>query len=340
MTKMKTKLILIIACISMFQVTILAQQECRDVLMKANTLYESGKVDECISTLEPCVKTLETKEESFEGYKLLAIASHGLGYMDNANYYIREMLSFQPDYQKYPNGDPSAFTKEVAKYQVRPKLSLGLKVGSSLNSSRLVQSYSALNELQRYKNTIGYQFGVCGSYLLPSDLSLRCSILIGGTGVEHEIESEGIWSKNYTENIQFFTVNIGVKKDFGINKKVDVFGGLDAGLMLLNSSFVTVTSLVNSPESFKVDTKNAIDERNKLQPHLGLVAGLSYELERGKFDVEIGYNLFFTNTVIGSERMSDIDFIFDSQYINDDLKLGLYTLNLVYTLPLNYRINK
>ncbi|MDB4107831.1 hypothetical protein N9595_05140, partial [Bacteroidia bacterium] len=63
------------------------------------------------------------------------------------------------------------------------------------------------------------------------------------------------------------------------------------------------------------------------------IYGLSFELDRGRFDFELGYNLFFSNTVKESERMSDINFIFDSQYINDDIKLGVYKLNLVYTLP-------
>jgi len=249
------------------------------------------------------------------------------------------MLSRQPDYQKYPNGDPSAFTKEVSKYTVEPKLSIGLKVGTSLNSVRLVQSYSALNELQAYKNSVGYQFGLSGNYHLASKLSLRTNTLVGGTGVEHEIANEGVWSKNYQEDLRFMDFNLGVKQDINI-RNMDLFAGIDAGLMVLNQSNVTVNSLVNSPESFKVDTKEALSERNKMQPHIGLFAGVSFLLERGKFDVEVGYNLFLSNTVIDSERMSDIDFIFDSQYINDDIKLGLYTLNLVYSLPINYRIYK
>jgi tetratricopeptide (TPR) repeat protein len=340
MIKMKSKNITLIIIVFSFHFTAFSQDDCRDALSKANSLYEAGKIEACINTLEPCIKTLETKEDFFEGYKLLAIASQDLGLLEKTSTYIKEMLERRPDYQKYPNGDPSFFTKEVAKYTVQPKLSLGVKVGSNINSVRLEQSYSALNELQRYNSSLGYQFGVSGNYLLGSSLSLRSSVLLGGTSIEHEIANEGVWSKNYKENIRFLDFTLGLNKDFQISKKINIFAGLDAGLMVVTQANVAITSLVSSPESYKVDTKNAIDERNTMQPHAGLVTGVSYELERGRFDVEVGYNFFFTNTVIDAKRMSDIDFIFDSQYINDDIKLGLYTLNLVYSLPLNYKISK
>ncbi|MFT5056975.1 MAG: hypothetical protein ACI80H_001696 [Pseudoalteromonas distincta] len=340
MINMKIKIITFVVGLCFLQFSANAQDECRDALSISNSLYKAGKLEDCIAKLKPCIASLESKEEIFEGYKLLAIASHDLGLTDDSKSFIVKMLAERPDYQKYPNGDPSSFTKEVAKYLVQPKLSLGFKVGASVNSVRLDQSYSALNVLQSYNSTVGYQFGVCGDYLLASGISLRSSVLMGGTSIEHEMENENVWSKNYKENIRFLDFNLGVKKNFAITKKLSVLGGLDAGITAITQANVTVSSLVVSPESVKVDTKNALEERNIIQPHAGLFTGLSFELERGRFDVELGYNLYFTNTVIDEDRMSDINFIFDSQYINDDLKLGVYTLNLVYTLPVNYRIGK
>ncbi|MEY2924528.1 MAG: hypothetical protein RLZZ337_1076, partial [Bacteroidota bacterium] len=52
----------------------------------------------------------------FEGYKILAIAYQEMREVEPLDVSIKKLLSLQPNYQKYPNGDPSIFTKELAKY--------------------------------------------------------------------------------------------------------------------------------------------------------------------------------------------------------------------------------
>jgi tetratricopeptide (TPR) repeat protein len=316
-----------------------AQVNCNDAFFKAKELYNAGKIQEAINTLEPCISSLKSKDYQFEGFKLLAIANHDLGNLEARNKYINKILALRPHYQKYPNNDPSSFTKELTKFQVVPQWEMGLSVGTSINNSRLSKSYTGLNELQKYNPSIGYQFGVIALRSLKNKLKLKGNLSIGGTSIVHEIESKNNWTKTYKENMGFYNISIGLNKYYKINKKLEGFTGIEIGTMYLYKANVSVTSINFSPESSKIDTKNAIEERNKIQPHFGILSGVSYNLERGKIDFEMGYNFFTNTTVINSKRMNDTNFIFDSQYINDDIKLGLFTFNFTYSLPLKYRIS-
>jgi hypothetical protein len=217
---------------------------------------------------------------------------------------------------------------------------VGLKVGGSLNAVRLDQSYSALNVSQNYKSTVGYQFGGSFYYFLNSNLALRGNILKGGTSINHTMTSDELWEKTYIENLTFMNYTLGAAKYFDVKPKVKAFVGADAGVLTLSGSNVTVNSTNFTPESFKVDTKDALNDRNKIQPNFTFLVGTPLELERGSFDIELGYSYFINNTIVAETRMEDIDFILDSQYINDDIKLGLISLNFVYSLPINYRIGK
>jgi hypothetical protein len=187
-----------------------AQVNCDDAFFKAKGLYTDGKIQEAINTLEPCISSLKSKDYQFEGFKLLAIANHVLGNLDARDKYINKILAIRPDYQKYPNSDPSSFTKDLAKFQVIPKWELGLKLGSSINNTRLSKSYSGLNELQKYNTSIGYQFGVIAFRSLKNKLKLTGNLSIGGTSIVHVIESTNIWTKTYKENIGFYNLSIGL----------------------------------------------------------------------------------------------------------------------------------
>ena len=119
---MKSKLFITLIVLAVFSSLSEAQSECKDVLFVANSLFEEGRITESIVTLEPCINQIKNKQEAFEGYKILAIANQELGEADALDKYIKKVLALRPDYQKYPNGDPSVFTKEVGKYQVQPKV--------------------------------------------------------------------------------------------------------------------------------------------------------------------------------------------------------------------------
>lgn len=111
MTRINNTLVLLL-----FSLFTIAQSECKDVLFIANSLFEEGKIQESIDALAPCIDNIKDKQEALEGYKILAIAYQEMREVEPLDVSIKKLLSLHPNYQKYPNGDPSIFTKELAKY--------------------------------------------------------------------------------------------------------------------------------------------------------------------------------------------------------------------------------
>ena len=108
---MKEYLLLIVLFV--FSLSSFGQDNCEDALYKANTLFETGKIQECINALEPCIASVKPKESKFEGYKLLAISYQELGQTEKMEKYIAFMLRAKPYYNLYPNGDPASFSKAI-----------------------------------------------------------------------------------------------------------------------------------------------------------------------------------------------------------------------------------
>jgi hypothetical protein len=316
-----------------------AQSDCENSLYNSNLLYESGKIRDAINKLEPCLYSMSGKEQLFQSYRLLAIAYQDLDKLDYMNKYIKLMLSERPDYQKYPNNDPIKFTKAVSKFTVTPKLYAGVKVGASFNNIELEQSFSALNYPQVYNSTNGYQLGIMGDYRIKSDIGISANIMFSGTSIDHELNSPSNWRQSYTEQLRFYQISVGAKKYFPLYKDLRVFGGVELGVNMMNYSqvFIEFENLNNS--TIELHTKDGLDERNKMQPYYGIQAGISYPLERGTIGLELGYNFYTNTTVDEGKRMEDQNFIFNTQYINDDIKMRLFTVNLIYTIPISYSID-
>ena len=316
------------------------QEECSNALYDANALYKSGKINDAINRLEPCINTIKSSTELFEAYRLLGIAYLDLNNEEKWDHYVVLMLHQNPKYQNYPNNDPSEFTRKVLSFNISPLLHLGIKAGMNANSVDIVQSFSAFPYQQVYNVSYGYQFGVSGRYMILPTLGLEADLMYSGISVEHRTTQEGIWQQRYSEQMQFFSPSVSIRKDFSVLDRMtlEVGAGIGAGIMNTSRVYVLSEFLVNpTAEQY---TKDGLKERNKVQPNFGAVLGVNYLLETGQIGLEAGYNIYTKTTVHDQKRMDDTEFIYNTQYINDDIKLRLVTLNLTYSVPLLYKVTR
>jgi hypothetical protein len=335
---MKKHLLFIVLFV--FSLSSFGQNNCKDALYNANTLFETGKIQACIDKLEPCVASIKPKESKFEGYKLLAIAYQELGNTEKMDKYIGLMLQSKPYYNLYPNGDPASFSKAINNFIVTPNFYFGIKAGISINDVKLIESFSALQAVQAYNPQLGYQFGAELNKNLLRNIEIGAAITYGGTRINHEITSFQNWDKVYMEKLNFLSLGLNGKKFIPVSDKLKLFGGLNVSLSNLTQSKVTVLTTNYISGNYAIESKEALTEKNKIQPNFGFNAGLSYELSRGRVMFDFGYQLFSNTTFNEAKRLEDIDFIFDTQYINDDIKMKFFTFNISYSIPLNYYISK
>lgn len=316
----------------------MSQDMCKDALYEANKLFESGNIKECVERLEPCLKHKKGKEETIETYHLLAQAYQNLNDNTNAQKYIRKMLVLKPDYQQFPNIDPLDFSRLVNQYSVSPKLYWGFKAGINRNSVDLKKSYSAYSSTQSYNPLTGFQLGATGDYRFSKGLSLNLDLQYSGLGINHIVDNAGGWKQEYTEQQNYFMTNLLISKYFKPLKGIQFYAGagISAAYLLNTNVFLESTNLETG--STQQATQDPIDYRNRLQTAGNVHLGLAYPFFQGIIGIETNYLHFFGVTVNEDKRMDDLNFIFNNQYVNDDISLRLMTINLTYKLPVVWRI--
>ena len=316
-----------------------SQGDCNNSLYEANKLFEAGQLTECINLLEPCIKQKKDKEELIESYHLLAEAYQNQNNLDKANFYVKKMLLAKPDYQKYPNIDPVDFSRLVNQYTVTPKLYMGPKFGFNRNSVALKKSYSAYSSSQSYNPTTGFQVGFTGDYRIKPTIGINADLFFSGIGINHIVDNAGGWRQNYNEQQNYFILNLSGQKHFKAGKKLQVFAGIGFGFGYLYSANVFLEATNNETSSRQQATQNPIDSRNRFQTAANGLVGISLPVAQGIVGLETNFAYYFGTTVNMNKRMNDLNFIFNNQYVNDDVSLRSMMVNLSYKFPLIWGIN-
>jgi opacity protein-like surface antigen len=258
--------------------------------------------------------------------------------MKNAEKYVKKMLLLKPDYHRFPNIDPIDFSQLVNKYMVFPDFYLGIKVGVNLNSIALKKSYAAYASPQSYNVTRGYQFGLSAEYRLRPSISINADFLSNGLGINHIIDSAGGYRQTYNEQQNYFLSHFSARYHLNLGKQLQLYAGAGVGFgyLLTTNVFFESTNLVTG--AVQQATQDPINSRNRFQTSVNGLFGFAIPMSSGTFGVEGGFAYFFNTTVNSSKRMDDLNFIFNNQYVNDDVSLRLTMINLCYKFPFKWNV--
>ena len=314
--------------------------QCEDALLNAINLYDAGQIGKSIDILEPCVGTISDKDQRFEAYKLLAIAYQYIGSPEESEEYMVLMLMERPDFLEHPNNDPIEFNEEIHKFRVEPKIELGLSFGPISTGVKVKQSYSANFENQSYSRTGGYYVAAVGHYSLWEGLLAKMSLGFINTSINHNIEDGEIWSQRYNERLNFLDFGFGIAKGYFLTKSLSFYPEINFGssIMVLSKSYVEKTN----PYRVEIDqeTSNSLEYRNRFQIFGGLSAGLIYGLDNVSVGVQLAHRVYSRTTVDQDARYENTDFMFNSLYVPDDVKLRMTSFSLSLFYPIRYSIYK
>lgn len=317
-----------------------AQSACDNALYEADKLYEAGKFQECVQLLKPCLGKLRGQEYKLQSFRLMALSYMNLNDDRSARENVRKMLKIKPDYQKFSNVDPLAFSRLVSGFQVTPKLIGGFTFGFNINSVSLNQSYSTYTSAQRYIPSAGYQLGLGGRYILGRQFSIASEFLFSGVSVKHVIDDAAGWEKHIREQQKYLGLQMSVVKNFPLRGRVSLYAGLGFGAARMNKADLSVESVNSETQIIQQDSRNAVNERNRLQMSVLGRSGISFQMGTGIFSLDASVSLYFKNTVNSEKRMDDLNFIINNQYINDDISLRLFALNVHYQIPIIWKIKE
>lgn len=315
-----------------------SQDECKNALYDANTLYESGQITEAINRLEGCIGEIKDNESLFEAYKLMGIMLHEAKDYESRDDYIELMLKLKPEYLNYPNNDPSEFSKVVKTFHVVPDLFVGLELGGNYNMIRLKKSFSALPYEQYYQYQPGYNVGLYGRYLLKNDWNTTLSVNYTMYGVEHVMKNGEKWNQTYYEQLRSVGLRPGFNKMKEIGKKTSVNMGLSLGLNFLTHARASIEASYPLDDLSEAQTSDVLGDRNKFQPSVNADIRILQGLSLGFLELRLSYDHFLRNTVGSNDRWNNNDFVYGAQYVNDDIKLSVLSLALGYSIPIRYHI--
>jgi hypothetical protein len=313
-------------------------QDCKNALYDAGRLFEAGRMRDCIARLDSCVHELREENELVEAYHLIALSYHVLNEDEKANLYVRKLLVLKPDYQKYPNIDPMDFRKRVNRFKVSPKIYLGLYSGINITSVALIKSYSLFASKQRYQPQMGYGAGFTDDMRIRPLLGITSQLMLSTIFVDHIIENAGGLEQHYSEQQNYYMISASLIKYFTVTRMLTVHAGMGAGAGILGNDNVSLEAIDTKSGNIQQSTKDALTERNGFQPFLLCRIGISYPAGPAVLCLDAAYEHYMRNTVKSSQRMNDIDFIFNNEYINDDIRYRNILISLALKFPVKWSI--
>lgn len=312
----------------------LAQKKCKDVLNRADKLYQQGQIQEAVKICEPCLSQLRSDEEKFEAYRLLGISYQFLNNKRKAERYVEMMIRMKPDYYKYPNIDPVEFTKLINKYHLVERVSGGIKTGMNYTTPNILKNYSPYNLTSKYYLTTGYQFGVFADYKLRKHISIGADILLNGVYIDQDFQNVGGNYQSYKETQQYLLFLPNITFTAHLPNNMMVYSGLGLGMNYMMSAMVNIETRNEITGVSTINSRDAIDERNRTQLCSSFKFGVGVPVGKGMVSLDMSYLVFFRNIIDESKRYTDLSFIINNQYINDDVRLSMFMFNLSYHMPI------
>lgn len=320
--------------------SVLGQDECENPINVASKNFEAGNINETILILENCIGNKNSREEKIAAYHLLAMSYLSLNETDRAEENIQLLLSLKPDYQKYPNIDPPEFSRLMNEYKIYPKLSGGIQLGINRSSVKIKKSYSAYSTPQRYNPMTGNSLGLLLDYSAGMHIDYTFSTLLEVMGIQHVLDNAGGREQIYEEQLRSVTIGTGARYSYKLNNTFSLTPGGGMNFNFLHRSNVFFESVDNETGDRVQSIQTPIKQRNKFQPGLSLSCGLQFPVSKGMLNCGISGNAALRSTVNKEKRLDDLTFIFNNQYVNDDIKLRTWTLFIQYQIPISWYIKK
>jgi hypothetical protein len=321
-----------------------AQSNCANTLYEANKSYEAGDFKQSVSLLRPCLNSGFSRDEKFEGYRLLALNYIYLNEPAKADSAVQKMLSKNHSYKLFPNiSDPAGLTKLVDAYDVIPVFTCGIDFfGVNFTNINLINNKSVSNTTASYQPLLGFQFGVNFDYAIWKRFHLAAGVQYYGNRYQHNLDSVAGWAQQFTEDLTYFNIPVAVRyyPYFRHDGTIRAYVEAGASYSYLFNDNATIFSTDNSNGNTNRASVNPITRRNTTNTSILVGAGLQYSVGNAWLTLNARYLNGLTNIVNSENRYNDQDFIFNYQYVDDDFKFNNWQFSLGVAFPLFYNVER
>ncbi len=245
---------------------IAAQENCAEKLIRANTFFEQGKIDEAIAIAKTCATTSNSVTEKWQAYRILAMSYLINNQPDEARKAAEQMLELNPTYKPSLLKDPKNFIVLLKSISVIPKFSLGLAVstGANITYPFVTASYNGADYYKTYTTQQSYQFGVLTGYNINEALSVHAGLM--ASTKKYSIDYTYLnWNFKVSEKISHLEIPCFIRYTFlpKNNLKFYADGGIFGGTLIKSMNTFQRTTLDRN-ESTIVKNYDATNRRNKM----------------------------------------------------------------------------
>jgi hypothetical protein len=320
----------------------IGQVDCNTSLSEAYNLYKTGSFDSAISRLKGCFSSFKSSDERFEAHRIFALAYSAKGEMDSADIHARLILKERPDHIKYTQGhDPKQLSRLLEKYRVLPAMYFSLFLGPNLNTIMVDSRRNPyVGSNSSYNNRIGYTIGLGLNFHLKDRLFFQASVSELAGSMEHEIRGLNGMNLFYTEQYKLASLTSGLSYQW-LNKpnwKANVEGNLGYAHLHFDHRLVT-HEITTDPDRINFsDNGLSIRDRNQLFGSVGI--SIERKLLKGSLGFRWQYDYYFKTLANASSHGDHTNFDLNSLYFSDLVKLRIHQFQLVYKIPISYKVYK
>jgi len=278
-------------------------RDCSGKLRDAESAYQAGQFLSAIEVLEESLDSCDfARKEKEQALELLAKSYVEAGETGKAETTVNILLKKFPHYDLREERNPEMFNRMVKRYEIHPKLTVGLKSGAYWPRFTTIKTYSVLDGVD-YSPGIqdsGYFFTYYG--YIEYEFLKGLSVNIDGRtfSIRHgrEIIQAPSFIQIYIEDDRFFEFPVYIKKYFDLGKNLYVYISAGSGLLYFYEAEGTIALEHTEADTFTgkntnfdgyMGNINMIPLKNKYTGIWNTGLGAGYKIKNLTFFLDVRY---------------------------------------------------
>lgn len=316
-------------------------QNCEDRVEEARQLYENGQFQAAIDKVKDCSENSDNNTR-LGVYRLMAMAYIELSDVRSAKAMAVEILKIEPEYEPSVLYDTPEFIKLLEKINVRPQLSLGANLSLATNFSipDVTRVFDQVDQDDRtYIGLPGLLSGFEINYSFTENLSVFTYLMVSNQRFATEY-SVGTIDLRSEERVTYFLLPFGVRYYLENKTRFTPFGdvGFYYGRLIgSQSSFYYHDN--STDEKYSLEKVESTERRSKWVKGLPIGLGVSTPIGNKILSLRVSYMRSLQNLTNEERRYDFPDLALQYLYLDDDIYLNSWALQLGFNIPLKYKVS-
>lgn len=322
-----------------------SQTNCDNIIDEAADLYNSGNYDECINFLENGLNTCSlSKSKKEKAYVLLINSNIEKDSLQGIDKNFRLLLKNSPTFKIKDYNGIDDFKKYFNNYYVYPKLAIGIRPHYSSSVIVPFKIYQAMPDIKNENQYITSSYSgtnLCIEYRVLEKFSFFADAGFFTLDYHRQLENN-YWLLKSSEKLNFFQLDIGNKRFYRSQKKLNLYlmGGYSS--LFLNKSELNLSKEITEvvdlyagidklKDTYILDKFDSKKLRNKYVYSLFIGGGAIYRI--GYIGIGLDYRTYFSLNTLNkkSARFNEPILVENYNYIDNDFRLFKTDFSIVFT---------